>query len=126
MPSTLNSFLGNGSRLIGSFSHFAYSRFRKFSVAPESSRDIVSALFEFEWIKTRTVIDFRADMYTFEFVGLISADLIRLRENPVGLLRPWLGRVFLYSPWIRSLAELAGPRRGLLRWLLLRGILGYR
>ncbi len=71
-------------------------------MAPESSRDIVSALFKFEWIKTRTVIDFRADMYTLELLGLISADLIRLRENPVDLLRPLLARVSLYSPWIRS------------------------
>ncbi len=67
-------------------------------MAPESSRDIVSALFEFEWIKMRTVIDFRADMYTFELLGLISADLIRLRENPVDLLLPLLVRVFPYSP----------------------------
>ncbi len=102
VPSTLNSFLGNGSLFMGNFSHLAYSRFRKFSVAPESSRDIVSALFEFEWIKTRTVIDFRADMYTFELLGLISADLIRLRENPVDPLRPWLARVSLYFPWTGS------------------------
>ncbi len=71
-------------------------------MAPESSSDIVSALFEFEWIKTRTVIDFQADMYTLELLGLISADLIRLRENPVGLLRPLLTRVFLCSPSIGS------------------------
>ena len=71
-------------------------------MAPESSRDIVSALFEFEWIKTWTVIDFRADMYTLELLGLISADLIRLKENPVGLLLPLLVRVFLCSPWIGS------------------------
>ncbi len=67
-------------------------------MAPESRRDIVLALFEFEWIKTRTVIDFRADMYTFKLLGLISADLIRLRENPVGPLRPLLKPVFLYFP----------------------------
>ena len=71
-------------------------------MAPESRRDIVSALFEFEWIKTRTVIDFRADMYTLELLGLISADLIRLRENPVDPLRPSLRQVFPYSPWIKS------------------------
>ena len=59
-------------------------------MAPESRRDIVLALLEFEWIKMRTVIDFRVDMYTFELLGLISADLIRLRENPVDLLHPWL------------------------------------
>ncbi len=55
-------------------------------MAPESRRDTVSALLEFEWIKTQTVIDFRADMYTLELLGLISADLIRLRENPVHFL----------------------------------------
>src|SRR5216684_8763286 len=59
----------------------------KFSVAPESRRAIASALFAIEWIKNRTVIDFRADMYTFESqFCLIKADLIRQRENPpVGL-----------------------------------------
>ena len=62
-------------------------------MAPESRRDIVSALFEFEWIKTRTVIDFQADMYTLELLGLISANLIRLRENPVDPLLPLLGQV---------------------------------
>ena len=67
-------------------------------MAPKSRRDIVSALFEFEWIKTRTVIDFQADMYTLELLGLISADLIRLRENPIGLLLPLLAQVFLCSP----------------------------
>ncbi len=38
-------------------------------------------------MKNQTVIDFRADMYTFESpFGLIKADLIRQRENPpVGL-----------------------------------------
>ena len=71
-------------------------------MAPELRRDIVSALFEFEWIKTRTVIDFRADMYTLELLGLISADLIRLRENPVGFLPPWLSQVSLYFQWIGS------------------------
>ena len=57
-------------------------------VAPKSRGDIVSALLAFKWIKTWTVIDFQADMYTLELLGLISADLIRLRENPVGLLLP--------------------------------------
>ena len=92
-------------------------------MAPESSRDMVSALFEFEWIKTWTVIDFRADMYTLELLGLISADLIRLRENPVGLLLPLLGQVSLYFPLIGSLVGLGGLRRGLLQWCRLQGIL---
>ncbi len=59
-------------------------------MAPELRRDIVSALLEFEWIKMQTVIDFQADMYTLELLGLISANLIRLRENPVDLLLPLL------------------------------------
>ncbi len=71
-------------------------------MAPELRSDTVSALLEFEWIKTQTVIDFRADMYTLELLGLISADLIRLRENPVRFLLPLLWRVSLYSLWIGS------------------------
>jgi len=50
----------------------------------------------------RTVIDFQADMYTLELLGLISADLIRLRENPVGPLLPLLALTFLCSPLIGS------------------------
>ncbi len=50
---------------------------------------MVLALFAFEWINMWTVIDFRVDMYTLELLGLISADLIRLRENPAGPLLPW-------------------------------------
>ena len=66
-------------------------------MAPESRSDIVSALFVFEWIKMQTVIDFRVDMYTFWLLGLISANLIRLRENPAYLLLPlhWLTFLFL-------------------------------
>ena len=71
-------------------------------MAPESRRDVVSALFEFEWIKMQTVIDFRVDMYTLELLGLISANLIRLRENPVGPLLPLLVLIFLCSPLTRS------------------------
>ncbi len=67
-------------------------------MAPESRRDIISALFEFKWIKMWTVIDFQADIYTLELLGLISADLIRLRENPVGLPLPLTVQVFLYFP----------------------------
>src|SRR6266446_3904803 len=55
---------GRGIFLIGSRSHLAYSRLRKFSVAPESRREIVSALFAGEWMKTQTVIDLRVDIYT--------------------------------------------------------------
>ena len=65
-------------------------------MAPESRRDIVLALLAFEWIKTWTVIDFQPDMYTLELLGLISANLIRLRENPVDLLLPLQWQVFPY------------------------------
>src|SRR5713226_10363560 len=69
--------------LMGSRSHFAYWRFMKFSVAPESTSAIASALFAMEWTKNRSVIDFRAKRYTSPLLPcLISADLIRQLENP--------------------------------------------
>ncbi len=77
-------------------------------MAPESRSDTVLALFEFKWIKTRTVIDFRAGMYTLELLGLISANLIRLRENPIGLLLPSLVQASLCSRWIKSSVGLGG------------------
>ena len=55
----------------------------KFSVAPESTRAIVSALFAIEWTVNHIVIDFLADIYTLLLlVHLISADLIKHLENP--------------------------------------------
>jgi hypothetical protein len=51
MPSTSNSFYGSSSLLIGSLRYFMYSRFMKFSVAPESTNAIDSALFDFECMK---------------------------------------------------------------------------
>jgi hypothetical protein len=67
----------------------------KFSVAPESTRARDSALFATECIKNLTVIDFRADIYTFPvLLCLISADLIRQRENP--RLLPFLWPVPLF------------------------------
>jgi len=61
----------------------------KFSVAPESMRAIASALFDFECMKKRKVIDFLLDIYTFEVcLRLINADLIKLWENPGIVLRP--------------------------------------
>ncbi len=71
-------------------------------VAPESRSDMVLALFAFEWINTWTVIDFQVDMYTLELLGLISADLIRLRENPVALLLPSRWQVSLYLGLTKS------------------------
>src|SRR5258708_38274641 len=68
---------------MGSCSHFAYWRFMKFSVAPESTSAITSALFAMEWTKNRSVIDFHAERYTSPLLPcLISTDLIRQFENP--------------------------------------------
>jgi hypothetical protein len=79
----------------------------KFSVAPESSRAIASALFAIVWIDTRTVIDFLANIYTLlSLFCLISADLIRLWENPDLLLRPFPGLVGLFRRWTLQLAWL--------------------
>src|SRR6266851_4138646 len=55
----------------------------KFSVAPKSRRAMVSALFDFECIKTHSVIDFLVDRNTsWSWYCLSSADLIRHLENP--------------------------------------------
>ncbi len=57
--------------------------FMKFSVAPESTSAIASALLAMEWMKNRRVIDFHADRYTSPLLlCLINADLIRQWENP--------------------------------------------
>ena len=45
VPSTLYSFQGSFILFIGSFAHRAYIRSMKFSVAPESRKAVVSALF---------------------------------------------------------------------------------
>src|SRR5258708_4063507 len=63
----------------------------KFSVAPESTSAIASALLAMEWTKNRRVIDFRVDRYTSPLLlCLINADLIRLWENPHLLPFLWL------------------------------------
>jgi hypothetical protein len=78
VPSTLKSFLGSLRCWIGMWRYFAYSRFMKFSVAPESNRAMASALFDLEWRKVRMVIDFLFDINTFEvWVRLISANIIK-------------------------------------------------
>ena len=65
-----------------------YSRFIKFSVAPESSSTIVSALFDLKCIKMHSIIDFQLDINTsWSRYRLSSADLIRLLQNPPALLR---------------------------------------
>ena len=45
VPSTLYSLRGFFIFFIGSFAHHAYVRSMKFSVAPESKRAVLSALF---------------------------------------------------------------------------------
>src|SRR5216684_7340653 len=68
---------------MGSWSHFAYIRLIKFSVAPELTSAIASALLVMEWTKNQSVIDFRVDRYTSPLLlCLISANLIRQWENP--------------------------------------------
>ena len=60
----------------------------KFSVAPESSRAMVSALFNLECTKMRSVIDFWFEINTsWSRYRLISADLIRHLEDPATFLR---------------------------------------
>jgi hypothetical protein len=51
---------------MGSWRYLAYSRFIKFSVAPESNRVMASALFDLECRKVQMVIDFLFDINTFE------------------------------------------------------------
>jgi hypothetical protein len=77
-PSTLYSFLGSLRHQMGSCRYFAYCRFMKFSMAPESRSATVLALFNFECIKDQMVIDFLFDINTLVvWVHLISADLIK-------------------------------------------------
>ena len=67
----------------------------KFSVAPESTRAIVLALFAIEWTVNCIVIDFQADIYTLLLlVCLISADLIKHLENPGKVLTRRRGEWF--------------------------------
>src|SRR5712671_5427704 len=60
-------------RLNGIFSHLAYVRLMKFSVAPESSRAGASVLRCAAWTYAFRIIDFRLDMYTFSDVFLSHA-----------------------------------------------------
>jgi len=55
----------------------------KFSVAPESNRATVLALFDLECMKMCSIIDLRFEINTsWSWYRLISADLIRHLENP--------------------------------------------
>ena len=76
--------------MIGNFNHFAYDKFMKFSVAPESKRAVASALFTTECMKKWIVIDLRADINTSPLLlCLISAEVIRRQENPDYLRPSW-------------------------------------
>src|SRR6266851_1121917 len=80
----LNSLRGSASTLIGSCRYLVYCRLMKFSVASKSRRVMVLALFDFECIKTRSVIDFLVERNTsWSWYHLSSANLIRHWENPV-------------------------------------------
>ena len=70
----------------------------KFSMASESTKAMASAFFAIEWIKNWTVIDFCTNIYTLLLLFcLISADLIRLCENPqLGLFPSPLSVVLFY------------------------------
>src|SRR5258708_30898993 len=55
----------------------------QFSVAAESTSASTLDVVAMEWTKNRSVIDCRAEIYTFTLLPcLISADLIRQFENP--------------------------------------------
>jgi hypothetical protein len=59
----------------------------KFSVAPESSRAMVSALFDLDCIKMHSIINFQFKINTsWSWYCLISANLIRHLENPMTFL----------------------------------------
>jgi hypothetical protein len=63
---------------MGNCRYFAYCRFMKFSIAPESNSAMALALFDFECMKDQMVIDFLFDINTFIiWVHLISANLIK-------------------------------------------------
>src|SRR5580693_5857373 len=89
----------------------------KFSVAPLSSKAVVSALLVSECIKQCIVIDFRMEIYTLSLLlCLIRADLIRHWENP-RCLCPSLLLVLFYPNLITRLGLLG---------LVLLGLLGCR
>src|SRR5712675_1208993 len=73
----LNKGRSWGSRLNGNFSHLAYVRLMKFSVAPESNRAGASVLRCAAWTYAFRIIDFRLDMYTFSDVFLSHAACAR-------------------------------------------------
>src|ERR1700730_17051343 len=91
VPSMLNSGRGWWNLVTGSRSWYARSSLMKFSVAPESSSDSISALLDAVCIYALMVIDFLSDKYTRSSVPLlIQAAQIRAFKNPT-LWFPWSG-----------------------------------
>src|ERR1700730_17608647 len=103
---------------MGSFIWYARSSLMKFSVAPESSSDSISALLDAVCMYALMVIDFLSDKYTRSSVPLlIQAAQIRAFKNPI-LLSPRLaphisGVVALCLPEIGPRLELVDHQPGL-------------
>src|SRR3984893_5407765 len=80
----LNSGLACVSLVIGNRSWYARSSLMKFSVAPESSSVLISALLDAVCTYALMVIDFLSDRYTRSSVPLlIQAAQIRAFKNPI-------------------------------------------
>ena len=79
----LKSLLSWVSFLMGRSSFYVYLMLMKFSVAPESNRVMVSALFDLDCIIMHSIIDFQFEINTsWSQYCLFSANLIRHLENP--------------------------------------------
>ena len=90
VSSALNSFYGLGSCLINSWRYLAYWRFMKFFIASKSTNATDSALFNFKCMKKWMVINFLLNINTSKVcLHLISANLIKLCENPKGPPSYW-------------------------------------
>src|SRR3984893_9486920 len=127
VPSMLNSGRGWWNLVTGSRSWYARSSLMKFSVAPESSSDSISALLDAVCMCALMVIDFLSDKYTRSSVPLlIQAAQIRAFKNPTLLsLRLGLhnsGVAVLCLPGIGLRPELVGHQLdpGLCPFLLTR------
>jgi hypothetical protein len=84
VPSILNSGLGRWSHVIGILIWYAKSSLMKFSIAPKSSSDSISALLDAACIYALMVIDFLSNKYTRSSVLLlIQAAQIRAFKNPI-------------------------------------------
>src|ERR1700730_6250381 len=117
VPSILNRGRGWCNLVTGSHSWYARSSLMKFSVALESSSDLISALLDAVCIYALMVIDFLSDKYTRSSVPLlIQAAQIRAFKNPtLSFLQSGLhsfGAVFLCLLAIKLQLELVGRRLG--------------